>query len=97
MVKNPYFWFQFPTRVRFNMFNVCAILGQVPMSKTSPNPKAWDWKGGLVECFPKNVGTPIAEWFIYVYFMENPKLKWMITGEKKYFRKPPHVEKSTRL
>jgi hypothetical protein len=28
------------------------------------------------------VGTPIAEWFIYVYFMENPKLKWMITGEK---------------
>ena len=67
------------------MFNVCAILGQVPMSKTSPNPKAWDWKGGRVECFPKNVGTPIAEWFIYVYFMENPQTKMDDNWGKKVF------------
>ena len=28
----------------------------------------------------QNGGTPIARWFIYVYFMENPKMKWMRTG-----------------
>ena len=25
-------------------------------------------------------GTPIAGWFIDVYFMENPNLKWMTGG-----------------
>ena len=40
----------------------------------------------------RNVGTPIAGWFI----MENPILKWMIWGYA-YFRKPPYVYRSIVL
>ena len=32
-------------------------------------------------------GSPIARWL--VYFMENPSLKWMMTGGNAYFQTPP--------
>ena len=44
--------------------------------------------GAINVFFLSHGGTPISGWFIYVYFMENPKIEWMRTGGTPTFRTP---------
>ena len=41
------------------------------------------------------MGVPQNSWFIYVYFMDNPNLKWMIWRYP--ISGPPHIFSSLKL